>query len=224
MFMDRRTNQNSYSCPCFVLHCSTVSRTFTYLFLSLRHTKNLMRPQIILFGDSITELSITSDGWGGALAYTYSRKADVLVRGYSGYNTRWALFLLHHLFPLGSSRPPVAATIFFGANDAALMGRVHEYMHVPIDEYKNNLRRIALHLKEISPSMLIVLITPTPVYEEARLEFLRDGLHLTAEGSALVYEEVVRVLGEGGLVASEMPFDFPQYSEIDWKNPEKAFP
>ncbi|KAK9113721.1 hypothetical protein Syun_020518 [Stephania yunnanensis] len=206
-------------------------------------------------------------------------QADVLVRGYSGYNTRWALFLLHHLFPIGSSRPPVAATIFFGANDAALMGRVHEYMHVPIDEYKNNLRKIALHLKEISPSMLVVLITPTPIYEEARLEFLRtyygenvaklpersnesagayakqcldvakelclpsidlwskmqemigwqkkfliDGLHLTAEGSALVYEEVVRVLGEGGLVASEMPFDFPQYSEIDWKNPEKAFP
>jgi hypothetical protein len=27
-------------------------------------------------------------------------QADILVRGYGGYNTRWALFLLHHLFPL----------------------------------------------------------------------------------------------------------------------------
>lgn len=28
------------------------------------------------------------------------RQADVIVRGYGGYNTRWALFLLHHIFPL----------------------------------------------------------------------------------------------------------------------------
>ena len=27
-------------------------------------------------------------------------KADIVNRGYDGYNTRWALFLLHHLFPL----------------------------------------------------------------------------------------------------------------------------
>lgn len=24
----------------------------------------------------------------------------MLIRGYGGYNTRWALFLLHHLFPV----------------------------------------------------------------------------------------------------------------------------
>lgn len=24
----------------------------------------------------------------------------MLLRGYGGYNTRWALFLLHHIFPL----------------------------------------------------------------------------------------------------------------------------
>lgn len=29
-------------------------------------------------------------------------KADIVNRGYGGYNTRWALFLLHHLFPLVS--------------------------------------------------------------------------------------------------------------------------
>ncbi|CAK9137591.1 unnamed protein product [Ilex paraguariensis] len=59
-----------------------------------------MRPQILLFGDSITEQSFRSGGWGAALADTYSRKADVVVRGYGGYNTRLALFLLHQLFAL----------------------------------------------------------------------------------------------------------------------------
>ncbi|MFS7910789.1 putative SGNH hydrolase superfamily [Helianthus anomalus] len=61
-----------------------------------------MRPQFILFGDSITELSFKSGGWGASLTDTYSRKADILVRGYDGYTSRWALFLLHHIFPLVS--------------------------------------------------------------------------------------------------------------------------
>ncbi|TYH41496.1 hypothetical protein ES332_D12G321100v1 [Gossypium tomentosum] len=237
-----------------------------------------MRPNIVLFGDSITQESFRSGGWGASLADTYSRKADVVLRGYGGYNTRWALFLLHHLFPLGSTKPPVATTIFLGANDAALAGRTSERQHVPVEEYKENLRKIVRHLKECSPTMLIVLITPPPIDEEGRMEYaretygekamtlpertnettgvyakgcielagelgvrsinlwskmqetdgwqkkyLRDGLHLTAEGNAVVFEEVVKVFKEAWLDASEMAYDFPHHSEIDGKNPEKAF-
>lgn len=50
-----------------------------------------------------------------------------------------------------------------------------------------------------------------------------DGLHLTEKGNAVVYEEVVRVFSETWLSASEMPYDFPPHSEIDPKNPAKAF-
>lgn len=128
----------------------------------------------MLFGDSITEQSFRSGGWGAALADTYSRKADVVVRGYGGYNTRWALFLLHHLFPLGSANPPAVTTIFFGANDAALSGRTSERQHVPIEEYKENLRKIVHHLKECSTTMLVVLITPPPIDEEGRKEYARS--------------------------------------------------
>ncbi|GLT65476.1 hypothetical protein SLA2020_379080 [Shorea laevis] len=237
-----------------------------------------MRPQIVLFGDSITEQSFRTGGWGAALADTYSRKADVLVRGYGGYNTRWALFLLQHLFPLGAAKPPVATTIFFGANDAALLGRTSEHQHVPVEEYKENIRRIVNHLKECSPTMLVVLITPPPVDEEGRMKFARsmygdkamklpertnemagvyanqcvelakdmglrsinlwskmqetegwekkylsDGLHLTPDGNGVVFQEVIRVFNEAWLSAAEMPYDFPHHSEIDGKNPEKAF-
>ncbi|CAK9137590.1 unnamed protein product [Ilex paraguariensis] len=276
-----------------------------------------------------------------------------------------------------STTPPVAATIFFGANDAALAGRTSERQHVPIEEYKENLKRLVRHLKissplpsplyaivtissiahnlyrylwtppqtslhdhihegddfECSPTMLVVLITPPPVYEEGRKEyarslygenamelpertnevtgeyakqcvelakelglpsinlwskmqetegwqtkflrslygenamelpertnevtgeyakqcvelakelglpsinlwskmqetegwqtkFLSDGLHLTAEGNAVVHQEVVRVFSEAWLSAPEMPYDFPHHSEIDWKNPGKSF-
>lgn len=133
-----------------------------------------IRPQIVLFGDSITQQSFTPGGWGAALADNYSRKADILLRGYGGYTTRWALFLLHHIFPLGSANPPVATTIFFGANDAALLGRNSERQHVPIEEYKENLRKIVQHLKQCSPTMLVVLITPPPVDEEGRMEYARS--------------------------------------------------
>ncbi|KAJ0048910.1 hypothetical protein Pint_15456 [Pistacia integerrima] len=130
-----------------------------------------MRPEIVLFGDSITEQSFRSGGWGSSLADTYSRKADVLVRGYSGYNTRWALFLLHHIFPLDNKKPPAVTTIFFGANDAALLGRTSERQHIPVEEYKDNLRKIVQHLKECSPTMLVVLITPPPIDEAGRKEY-----------------------------------------------------
>ncbi|CAL0330134.1 unnamed protein product [Lupinus luteus] len=237
-----------------------------------------IRPEIVLLGDSITEQSFRDGGWGASLANAYSRKADVLVRGYGGYNTKWALFLLNHIFPLGSPKPPIATTIFFGANDAALLGRTSERQHVPIEDYKQNLRKIVLHLKEYSPSMQIVLITPPPVSEEGRLryakslygekamklpertneaagqyakacveiakemsvwsvnlwpkmqetngwqdKFLSDGLHLTPEGNAVVFEELIKVFNEAGLSADEMPWDLPHHSQIDEKNPETAF-
>lgn len=42
---------------------------------------------------------------------------------------------------------PVAVTIFFGANDAALLGRTSERQHVPLEEYKENLRKMIQHFK-----------------------------------------------------------------------------
>nr|GLL31537.1 GDSL esterase/lipase At5g62930 [Ipomoea trifida] len=42
---------------------------------------------------------------------------------------------------------PAVTTIFFGANDAALSGRTSERQHVPLEEYKENLRKMVQHLK-----------------------------------------------------------------------------
>ncbi|RZC61641.1 hypothetical protein C5167_023393 [Papaver somniferum] len=236
-----------------------------------------MRSHVVLFGDSITEQSFKPNGWGSALANTYTRKVDVVVRGYGGYNSRWALFLLQTLL-VGYTNPPEAVTIFFGANDAALLGRTSERQHVPVEEYKENLRKIVRHFKELYPAMLVVIITPPPIDEEGRNEyarslygdkarelsertnkvtgvyakqcielakelgvysinlwskmqetegwqkkFLSDGLHLTAEGNAIVHEEVVRVFSGGGLDATQLASDYPHHSEIDPKNLEKSF-
>ncbi|XP_078428360.1 GDSL esterase/lipase At5g62930-like isoform X2 [Wolffia australiana] len=131
------------------------------------------RSRIVLFGDSITEQSFRPGGWGASLADAYSRKADIIIRGYGGYNSRWALYLLGNIFPPDDAQPPVAATIFFGANDAALLERHSERQHVPLEEYKDNLKLIVQHLKNLSPTMLIVLISPPPVDEDGRMKFAR---------------------------------------------------
>lgn len=54
-------------------------------------------------------------------------------------------------------------------------------------------------------------------------KFLSDGLHLTPEGNAVVYKEVMGVLYNAGLGPEDLPYDFPHHSEIDVKDLDKAF-
>lgn len=49
-----------------------------------------------------------------------------------------------------------------GANDATLPGQAQ---HVPFEEYKDNLRAIALFFQRLSPDTTVVIITPPPLHE-----------------------------------------------------------
>ena len=140
------------------------------------------RPQLILFGDSITQQSFRPGGWGARLADHYQRTADVVLRGYSGYTSRWCLQLLSTLFP--SNRPaPALVTVLLGANDAnlppPLRGQPAEAsrQHVPLDEYRDNLRQIVQTIKSSGDgSTRILLITPPPCDAKAWQESMeRQG-------------------------------------------------
>ncbi len=51
-----------------------------------------------------------------------------------------------------------------------------------------------------------------------------DGLHLTAGGNRIVFDELVNVLnGISFLRADKLPIDFPSFVDIDPKNPGVAF-
>ncbi|KAJ5628712.1 hypothetical protein N7490_010940 [Penicillium lividum] len=52
--------------------------------------------------------------------------------------------------------------IFFGANDAAVPGH---NQHIPLEQYKENLRQIIQHPAMLAQSPRIILITPPPVNE-----------------------------------------------------------
>jgi lysophospholipase L1-like esterase len=137
-----------------------------------------LRPALLLFGDSLTQYGFgTADcevGWCGLLAAAYTRRCDVLNRGFSGYNTRHALDLLPRIF-LGenttgggsdnANHQLLFCTVFFGANDAALPG---EPQHVDIEEYEQNMDAIVSQIRKLTHSDLpIILLTPPPVDEEA---------------------------------------------------------
>lgn len=123
-------------------------------------------PRVVLFGDSITQFAFEANGWGVTLANKLVRKCDILNRGLSGYNTRWAKHILPKLIAKSSDSETTAAVIiFFGANDSSLKEE-NPQQHVPLDEYADNLRTMIRYLQslDITPDRLI-LIAPPPIYE-----------------------------------------------------------
>lgn len=73
----------------------------------------------------------------------FARRADVVVRGFSGYNTRHCLALLPHVAT--DLKDVVGATIFLGANDASKP--VNTQQAVPLQEYVQNLKDIVVHFQ-----------------------------------------------------------------------------
>lgn len=137
------------------------------------------RSIIVLFGDSLTQRGFEKDGWASALSNHYGRRADIMNRGYGGYNTRWGKWIMHSLFKKThfwdifsfSSGPKdkyLTAVVWFGANDAA---DPSQSPHVPLAEYGDNLQEIIDHLKVFF--VYIVIMTPPPVHGPTRLQYQR---------------------------------------------------
>uniref|UniRef100_A0A8C3WLD1 1-alkyl-2-acetylglycerophosphocholine esterase n=1 Tax=Catagonus wagneri TaxID=51154 RepID=A0A8C3WLD1_9CETA len=126
------------------------------------------------------DFSFQQGGWGASLADKLVRKCDVLNRGFSGYNTRWARVILPRLIGKGSGRDsPAAVTIFFGANDSALKEE-NPRQHVPLAEYEANLKSMVQYLRSVDvPAARLILITPPPLCEAAwEQECLQQGCKL----------------------------------------------
>uniref|UniRef100_A0A8B9GA45 Isoamyl acetate-hydrolyzing esterase 1 homolog n=1 Tax=Amazona collaria TaxID=241587 RepID=A0A8B9GA45_9PSIT len=128
----------------------------------------LLWPRVVLFGDSITEFSFRDNGWGAYLAERLVRKCDVVNRGLSGYNTRWAKLILPRLMAKSAgAESTVAVIVFFGANDSALKD-LNPKQHVPLEEYAANLKSMIQYLKSVDITEdRIILVTPPPLQESA---------------------------------------------------------
>ncbi|BBN07888.1 isoamyl acetate esterase [Marchantia polymorpha subsp. ruderalis] len=237
------------------------------------------RPLFVLYGASMTQFSFELGGWGAALADLYQRKADVLLRGFSGWNTRRALELMQEMFPKNLPTQPSLVVVFFGANDAAVPLKSGAGQAVPLQEFKENLKKIALYLKGLSDKTRVILTTAPPIHEEMRDQYCRrimgeravgkldrtnenarkyaaacreaagetgvgvvdlwtsiqqsspnwgpecltDGMHLSAGGSKIMFNELCRVIKEADWVPSlhheSMQGDYPGSHRYDYVHP-----
>jgi len=244
------------------------------------------RRTIMCFGDSITQYGhlVADGGWVARLADAYARRADVVNRGFSGYNTRYARQMLPAIFPAGASRFAIS-TIFFGANDAT-DAAVSPCQAVPVAEYEENV--VAVAEAAAAASDLVVVFSPPPVDSarwpdrcnaavqsftaataravaavsakalaatedgaaaagavvhvnlwqlfteaapavpaasavddasdaDAWMRLLNDGLHLSAEGNALVAQALLAAVATHAphLAPDALPWDFPYWKDVD---------
>ncbi|KAL3451374.1 GDSL Lipase/Acylhydrolase family protein [Aspergillus insuetus] len=119
--------------------------------------------QFILFGDSLTQMSSgQGDGFGyqTALQDAYSRRLDVINRGFSGYTSSMALKVLPRFFPRPETASVRFLAIYLGCNDAVMPGM---YQRVPLDTYKDNVHRIVQHPVVNAQAPRILLLAPPPV-------------------------------------------------------------
>lgn len=123
----------------------------------------LPRAKIVLWGDSLTQTSW--EGWGSQLANRYQRRADIVNRGMSGYNSTWFLQL-----PDEQVENVVLCTIWFGANDAAL--EEHNPHHfVSLDKFRSNLKTLVKKANKLLDKPNLLFITAPPVAHEQRFAF-----------------------------------------------------
>lgn len=123
-------------------------------------------PKVLLFGDSITQFSFSTDGcWGALLADHLQRKCDVVQRGFSGYNTRWNKLILPRIVDAEMAKDLAAVVILLGANDSN-RGDLNPTQHIPLEEYKLNLVHMVEYLMSVGVSReKVILISPPPCDE-----------------------------------------------------------
>ncbi|KAH7284561.1 hypothetical protein KP509_34G059900 [Ceratopteris richardii] len=236
------------------------------------------RPLFVLYGASMTEYAFKPGGWGASLAHLYCRKADILLRGYRGWNTRRALAAMRDILPQESQCQPALVVVFFGANDAAFPMPSGKGQYVPLEEFRKNLQDIASYLLGLSKTTRVILVTAPPVNEQARredarirhgkdaarftdrtnerarkyaqacieaakavnvgvvdlwtaiqkeenwqTECLSDGLHLTAKGNQILFDELVKVIEDANWTPSlswkSMAEDYIEPSIYDFVHP-----
>ncbi|KAF2105940.1 SGNH hydrolase-type esterase domain-containing protein [Lophiotrema nucula] len=146
--------------------------------------------QFFLFGDSITQQSFDQErgfGFSAALQHYYIRRLDVVNRGHNGYTSRQALKVLPLIIPSPSQARIRFFVLFFGANDASLPNAENK-QHVPLEEYKDNLKKIVTHPLVTAHNPRVILVAPPPVNEH-----LFEPVNRVATGTRQYAEAVVEL-------------------------------
>ncbi|CAH1774789.1 unnamed protein product [Owenia fusiformis] len=127
-------------------------------------------PQVILFGDSITQFNYGNDGcWGALLADQLVRKCDVVNRGFSGYNTRWNKVILPRIIQKENASNIAVFVLFLGANDSN-KAELNPMQHVPLTEFKENIIKMLEYLGSVGVGKEKIIIVSPPASDESAWE------------------------------------------------------
>ncbi|XP_026417681.1 GDSL esterase/lipase CPRD49-like isoform X2 [Papaver somniferum] len=173
------------------------------------------RPQFVLFGSSIVQLSYRNGGWGAVLADIYARKADILLRGYNGWNSKRALEVVNQVFPKDAAVQPSLVIVYFGGNDSVAPHPTRLGPHVPLSEYTENMRKIATHLKSLSEETRIIYLSPPPMNDEKYRESKSEQVR-TNENCQIYSEACKSLCKEMGLKFVDLWTAIQKMD--DWKN------
>lgn len=124
-------------------------------------------PTILAFGDSLTQQGFNPDarGWVSQLSNFYSRKADVINRGFSGYNTLWVEQVIDEFLPLNrqpGDDGPILVIMCLGANDMALP---NSPQHVPVSDFEREMESLIRRIRSSCTLARLLIVTPPPVHE-----------------------------------------------------------
>ncbi|MCL4119881.1 UNVERIFIED_CONTAM: hypothetical protein GTU68_034583, partial [Idotea baltica] len=110
------------------------------------------------------QFAFSKDGqWASIIANEFERKADVIARGFSGYNSRQCKALLPYL--KNDFEGVSIVGVFLGANDAN-DPKQNPQQAVPLKEYKGNLKSIVDYIKGFNEIRSVFLVTPPALDEE----------------------------------------------------------
>lgn len=129
-----------------------------------------MVPAIVVFGDSITQYSTEVPEGVHQLIKRYVGRIDVVVRGFSGYNTSWARDLESQ--GLTTFTDTAATVIFFGANDAVPSDAPMpaKAQHVPLSSYRDNLHWLVSRAATRGPVIVV-----SPAFFDDREKLRKDS-------------------------------------------------
>ncbi|EPS38334.1 hypothetical protein H072_7995 [Dactylellina haptotyla CBS 200.50] len=169
-------------------------------------------PSLILFGD-LFRAGIwhqdTGYSFGAALTQEFSRRLQVLERGFSGYNTANARVIVDDVIPKANGVLDLKLlVIFFGANDAVLPGYGQ---HVDIKDYIENLKLLVQHQNLKDHGAKVVIVTPPPICEHKILPWT-DRKNSVAKQYA---EAAISVAEEAGVEVLKLWHVFMDYA--GWK-------
>jgi lysophospholipase L1-like esterase len=154
-------------------------------------------PQFILLGDSITQNStVTLQAY---LTTQYTRRFDVVNRGFSGYTAPLGLCAIQKFLPKPFAIPSQTVpqvkllVLWYGANDACAPGGVGN-QHVPLDEYVASLEAITRYPVLEAHKTAIVILTPPPV-DEHQFDDINPRTAARTAQYAAASRELARGLG-----------------------------